>query len=236
MKKRICIIATTLAMACAPLVVNAGDYTSSDPNKNSSFNRTNAKSYAETYGPLFQTPYEGTGSGVGSGSSYNKYYNFYDPTLGGDCTNFVSQALKYGGMSMLGTNRDSNSSWFYNGLYPSYSSSWTGAHFFRKHWGNVNNDGNNRAYSYKVYTVSQALSNWSTIYSYMWQGDVVQHADSSGNTTHSQIIHAWGSDVLYFAQHSTSSAGFYKDGNLRDYLNGRPSNYYFFTYQIKNGL
>lgn len=42
MKKKICTIITAaaLAISCAPLVVNAGNYTSSDPNKNSSFNLT----------------------------------------------------------------------------------------------------------------------------------------------------------------------------------------------------
>ena len=235
MKKKICTIITAaaLAISCAPLVVNAGNYTSSDPNKNSSFNRSNAEYYAETYGPLFQTPYEGTGSGT-SGTYAGKYYNFYND--GGDCTNFASQVLKYGGMGMTGTNRDSISSWFYRGTYPNYSCTWTDAHWFRKYWGNVNGTGTNKAYSYKVYTVSQALNNWSTIYMDLYEGDIVQHADSNGNTTHSQVIHGYSSNyTLYYAQHSVSSSGFYKNGNLKDYLLGKPSNNYFFTYQIKNG-
>jgi hypothetical protein len=229
-KKKISAIIMALVVTLVPLVASAGDYTSSDPNKNSSFNRTNAKNYAETYGPTYTTPYEGTGSGTAN----NQYYNFYND--GGDCTNFVSQVLKAGGMSYLGTNRDYSSSWFYNGLYPSYSATWTGAHNFRGHWGNINNSGSNRCYSYKVYTVASALQNWNNIYSYMWEGDVVQYADTNGNTYHSQVVHDFGSNYeLYYAQHSTSSGAFYKDGNLKTYLNGRPSNYYFFTYQIKNG-
>ncbi len=40
---------------------------------------------------------------------------------------------------------------------------------------------------------------------------------------------------FYYPQLSVSSSGCYKDGNLKDYLLGKPSNNYFFTYQIKNG-
>lgn len=173
------ILITLVFMLCFCLAINvfAGDYTSSNPNKNSNYNRLTAWSYLNNY-YSFQAPYEGSGSGTSSGT----YYNFYNDD--GDCTNFASQVLKAGGMSYLGSNRNYSSSWFYNGTYPNYSCTWTSANWFRKHWGNVNNVGSNRAYSYQVYTVSQALSNWNTIYYDMWEGDVIQHADIHGRTYH----------------------------------------------------
>lgn len=52
-----------------------------------------------------------------------KFYNFDD--LGGDCTNFVSQCLFFGGIEM---NMSANG-WFYNNL-SSRSPSWTGVEQF----------------------------------------------------------------------------------------------------------
>lgn len=230
--KKCASIISIILLVIIPLTVNAGDYTSSNPNKNSNYNRYRAKYYAETYGPIFETPYGGTGSGT-SGLYADKYYNFYDD--GGNCTNFVSQVLKFGYMNYQGTNRDCYSLWFYNGTYPDYSSTWTHAHWFRRHWGNVNNVGSNRAYSYKVYTVAEALDNWTTILYDMWEGDIVQYAYPNGTTYHSQVIHDWEPGVLYYAQHSTNSGAFYANANLKNYLLGIPSDYYFFTYQIKSG-
>ena len=193
------------------LAVMKGDITTS--NTNSSFSRSNAKWYAETY-----ATWPGNTS----------YYNYYN--IGGDCTNFASQVVRHGGMSMLGSPNPGNySSWYYNGPnVPDRSYSWTSAQWFRTHWANNNNSGYNRAYRYRIYTVDTAIENFSTIFQELWEGDIVQHASrSDGVSYHSQIIHRYGYNSsngvydLFYAQHSTSSAGFYKDGSLYDYLVSR---------------
>lgn len=209
------------------LCVMKGDITTS--NTNSSYNRNNAKWYAETYAAWPGNP------------SFTNY-----ASSGGDCTNFASQVVNYGGMSMQGSpNPGYNSSWYwYSDSSRSYS--WTSANWFRKHWANFNNDGYNRTYQFRIYTVDTAITNFSTIYSMLWAGDIVQHVDrNNGQSYHSQIIHRYGYnssngvDDLFFAQHSTSSEGFYKDGSLYDYLvdkqnSGRGSDW-FVTIQIKSG-
>jgi hypothetical protein len=129
-------------------------------------------------------------------------------------------------------------SWYYNGAnVPDRSYSWTSAHWFRYHWANVNNSGYNRAYRYQVYTVNSALQNWNTIWYDLWEGDIVQHIDATGNTYHSKVIHDYDipAKILYYAQH-TSNKSFQ---SLYSYLKMRQDsgqgNEWFVTIQIKNG-
>lgn len=200
-------------------------YTSSNPNKNSSYNRNNAVSYAKNWVTK-------------ANPSYANYIND-----GGDCTNFVSQCLKAGGMSFLGSTSKAynDSSWFYYGSnYPNRSSSWTDANYFRKHWGNTSStnasDNYNRSYAYKEYTVDVALRNWETIYNNLWPGDVVQYGPSSGGTTHSQIVidYTSSSKTTTMAQHSDSWSNF-KKVSLKSYLNGRSKSDRVYLHLIKKG-
>ncbi len=68
--------------------------------------------------------------------NYAKQYVFnYNPSYrvfsgaGGDCTNFTSQSLRYGGWEDDGSvDRTDVSNWFYHSLYQSYT--WVNAHYF----------------------------------------------------------------------------------------------------------
>lgn len=66
--------------------------------------------------------------------AYSPNSNFYDFTRdGGDCTNFVSQALSAGGIrQVVGSNYGTNG-WFYKSAN-NRSSTWTGAHQFGNYW------------------------------------------------------------------------------------------------------
>jgi len=214
-KKTICIaliVITILQSFC----VFAGDYTSSDPNKNSTYNRGTAYDYA-----------------------YNWYYRrniteYYD--AGADCTNFVSQCLEKGGIGRIAISNYED----INGWRP-HSATWEGAHFFRKHWGHVHESttvGINRAYSYKVYTVDSALANFSSLYYDLWQGDIIQHAYSDGETYHSQFVYgfpAYGGNLdITVAQHSGDALRSLKDHLQSKQQSGFGSDYVF-VYKIKNG-
>ncbi len=225
-KKSILSILVLLIISITSVNVLAVNYTDST-SKNSGYNRNAARDYALSW------------AGCSNSSKYANY--MYD---NGDCTNFVSQVLYAGGMGFSGSTSapDNKNAWYYYGSsYPNRTPSWTGAHQFRNHWGNTSSSdssyGYNRDYSYKEYDVATALRYWDTIYSLLWPGDVVQYADSTGATCHSQVIHDYTSTnkTIYFAQHSTTWSGFYSSGDLRDYLLSKPSNYRFYVHSIKNG-
>ena len=212
----------------------AGGFTN-EVTRNNSYDRNKATWYAENYAAWPGNP---------------EYYNYGSIATGGDCTNFVSQVLKYGGMSMKGYPNPGDgtyASWYYKGAsIPNRSYSWTSAHWFRYYWANVNNEGYNKAYRYTVYTVDSAIENFEQIYSELWRGDVVQYVDkSNGKTTHSQVIHAYVNDIdtgkhLYVAQHSTTYDRFMKYEDLKQYLLRKQARDeggdWFVTIQIKQGL
>ncbi len=200
----------------------AGNFTN-ESTRNSWYNRTNARQYALNWA-------------WSANPNYVDYTNY-----GGDCTNFVSQVLRAGGMGDIGYPTPGNySSWYYRGgNVPDRSYSWTSAHWFRYHWANVNGSGYNRAYQYKVYTVNSALSNWRTVWEDLWPGDIVQHINySNGQTYHSQVITDYSSSptlTLNYAQHTSNYSG----GDIWEYLkhlqNIGYGTDYFVTTQIKLG-
>lgn len=211
------VLATLILSASFVSQSFAGSYTSPNPDANSQYNRSQAKTYAETYAV---TPNSG-------------YYDFTND--GGDCTNFVSQVLFHGGLpefaNVSHTNYSSQTAWYYDGPYiPNRSYSWPHAHYFRYHWANVNNDGYNRAYEYKVYTIDGAINNFNQIYLDLWPGDIVQWVDAGGITYHSQVVHAYGSGELYVAQHTSNL----KDVPLSQRLQVHAGEAgWFVTYKIK---
>ncbi|WP_157722044.1 amidase domain-containing protein [Tumebacillus avium] len=197
----------------------AGNYTNSDPNANSGYNRTVAKQYAETYAVY----------------PNSAYFDYTD--AGGDCTNFISQVLFHGGLtenkvfSAGGILSGDIRSWYYDGAdIPLRSKSWTGAHEFRYHWGNVNGNGFNRAYQYKVYTYAEAYNNFNTIYTDLWPGDIVQYVRSDGLTYHTQVVHGFSSSDLLVAQHTTNKKNSYLKQTLAGYAY---SDGWLVTYRIK---
>lgn len=199
-------------------------FTNSDTT-NSSFVRWNAKVYAEKY-----ANYPGNTS----------YANYMDS--GGDCTNFVSQVLKAGGMNMQGEpNYNYNSSWYYYGTSPPYCSySWNNVTNFMKYWANYNNDGYNKAYSFKIYSLADALSNsgYYAIYKDLYEGDVIQFK-GTGGLDHSQVVHAYNSADLFMAQHGTKPDRFWCNVKLMDYLkwiDGQYTNVTVYTLRIKKAV
>ena len=187
-------------------IAYSGDYTSSDPNKNSFFNRGNAYYYAWEWWDDYNT---------------QQYYN-----AGVDCTNFVSQVLVAGGMPTCSIAYYAD----INGWQP-HSGTWENAHYFRQYWGNVNNVGNNKAYSYKIFTKTTALADfYNNFYLPLYPGDMIQYGDTNGTTQHSQVIFNYDSyGNISVAQHTSNNIY-----DLEDYINAT-SYYYVFRYQIQNG-
>lgn len=131
-----------------------------------------------------------------------------------DCANFVSQVLKAGGMEEVGSKWDKIDSWFcktkdHKNL-TNISITWRAARYFRRHWGNENGLGRNRAASYMSITAQQALDNFDRLYSLLNIGDVIQYGEPNkgGYPYHTQVIHDKGfnwrikGNDLFLAQHT----------------------------------
>ncbi|MGG7142662.1 amidase domain-containing protein [Clostridium nigeriense] len=183
--------------------------------KNSNYNREKAREYALKWAT----------------SSNKEYYNFIND--GGDCTNFVSQVLRAGGLDFVGSKANATSikSWFYySSNLPNRTSTWTAANPFNLHFGKEYK----RAYDYREYKIEDALKNWDNIYSSIYIGDIVQYSRPNNIAFHSQAItDVLDKSTIYFSQHSNSIENFYKNGNLKYYLLGKPDNYNFLIYNIK---
>ena len=183
--------------------------------KNENYNREKAREYALKWAT----------------SSNKEYYNFIND--GGDCTNFVSQVLKAGGIEFVGSkiNATNTNSWFYySANLPNRSSTWTAANPFSLHFGKEHK----RAYKYREYNIKEALINFNEIYKTIYIGDIVQYSRPNNIVFHSQAItDILDKEIIYFSQHSNSIDNFYKDGNLKYYLLGKPDNYNFIIYTIK---
>ena len=159
------------------------------------------------------------------------YYNYINE--GGDCTNFVSQVLRAGGIEFIGSKKNATSinSWFYYSAdLPNRTSTWTSAKAFNLHFGKEYK----RAYNYREYKIEDALRNWNNIYYSIYIGDIVQYSRPNNIAFHSQAItDVLNSETIYFSQHSNTIENFYKNGNLKYYLLGKPNDYNFLIYNIK---
>lgn len=132
--------------------------------QNIEYNRTNAQSYIGMY----------------TTSPNSAYHYFTYPDEGGDCTNFASQVVRAGGMSMTAAvDNPGDSSWYYYGSSwgRGRSSSWTSATKFRTYWADVNGVGEKNAYQFRVYLASDFNDDdtWYDIWSYLEPGDIVQY-------------------------------------------------------------
>lgn len=183
--------------------------------KNEAYNREKAREYALKWAI---TP--------------NKYYYNYIND-GGDCTSFVSQVLRAGGLDFLGSkaNATSINSWFYYSAdLPNRTSTWTSANAFNLHFGKEKK----RVYDYREYKIEDALKVWNDIYSSIYIGDIVQYSRPNNIAFHSQAItDVIDKETIYFSQHSNTIENFYKNGNLKYYLLGKPNDYNFLIYIIK---
>jgi hypothetical protein len=214
-------------------------FTNSNYYVNSAYNRSNAGTYA-----INKAEY------VNRNTNYPDYGSNPD---NGDCTNFVSQVLHDGGgLPFQGTNGYNRNTidWYYygpnvtpaNGSNGNYrSSSWTGAHQFRGFWGGIDGSDGNHAYQLQRYTMDEAITYFSEIYSDLWVGDIVQFADASYHTVHSVAVNYYDAGHLYVAQHSTSAnatdKGYWGSGkNLKDMITQRKNqgtSTYVYTLKVK---
>ena len=165
---------------------------------NSSYNRTSALNYLNSY-TITANP---------------AYYDYTGPD-GGDCTNFVSQMLRAGGMRMTAqTNSPTNADWYYYGPnLPYRTSSWTGAGFFRTYWGVVNGVGYKKANAMYKFTNSELKNNtngaYTSLVSLCEVGDVIQFVSASGSTYHSmgvqRVYYENGVRKVTISQHTSNN-------------------------------
>lgn len=120
-------------------------YTPADANSTSGSNTIvfeTATVYANGYDNIKARDYAylwtSNSSTLRNNSAYPYYSNYYDCySCWNDCTNFVSQAIKAGGMKYRDSiyyGASSSVEWYYSNSKPSYT--WGGAHNFYLHWKN----------------------------------------------------------------------------------------------------
>ena len=125
--------------------------------------------------------------------AYNNAYNdvtgsSYFRAHGGDCTNFVSNALQAGGWTEVNNGRTSDYSWYYD--YTPYGYSYT--------WGAANNFYKFLTNSYRAYPVSVLYKK-----DQLEKGDIVQ-ADfgSDGVWDHTMIVTDKRYGEIYLSYHT----------------------------------
>lgn len=218
-KKKIYVALFTVVFLC--MNVTTGVFADSNTN----YNRNNAKWYATNYA-------------TNPNTEYANYEND-----GGDCTNFASQVLKYGGISMTTkkSSPDNTADWYYYGSnWPNRTASWTTAHYFRGYFGNVNGVGYSHAYAMDKYSVSSLTkligSSFSDLKNSVWAGDIIQWTTGvDGQTRHSMIVVGFdGSDVLV-AYRNASGGTHTASTSLKSFVKSRSSSDWITVLRIKNG-
>ena len=170
------IVTTLLALTMCIPVTTLAVYDNGP--SNSEYNRSDAANYIETY---VENP--------------NPDYGDYTSS-GGDCTNFVSQVLRAGGMPMTPAKENPTSNdWYYyaSGCGRGRSSSGTYAYEYRKYQPDVNGVGAKKEYAFVRYTPFDFENNntGEDIYEFLEPGDVVQYVrlSTGGKTYHSQAVY-----------------------------------------------
>lgn len=139
----------------------------------------------------------------------DKYWNSHNPNypnfdkdgFGGDCANFVSQALRAGGKAMKGTVASDFSNWFCRtnstNALSKVSSTWRGADAFGHYW--VAN-----AKAYKKFGKSYFTSKekFTTVFDYGSVGDAISMLNDNGRPYHTLIISYKEDKKLKFASHT----------------------------------
>lgn len=175
--KKLLSVVCACAMMLAIVSTNAQAYSTVYENgsSNSSYNRTAARDYLNKY---TRTP-------------NTAYADF--TSEGGDCTNFVSQMLRAGGMSMTArkSNPGDNSWYYYGSAWGKRTSTWTAANNFRTYWGVVNGSGYKHATAMYKYSAAELQNNsaaYKNLVSRCQIGDVIQFVNQSGVTVHSMGV------------------------------------------------
>jgi hypothetical protein len=163
--------------------------------KNSNYDRKLAKEYAEKYALV---PNRGE-------------YPYFEKD---DCANFISQVLRAGGIEEVGLRWDKPEAWFCRTKntkdLKNIAITWRAARYFRRHWGNENGTGQNRAAASITITAQQALDNFDRLYTLLKEGDVIQYGNPKNKNYpyHTQVIHEKGLNYklnrydLFLAQHT----------------------------------
>ncbi|MBS6475565.1 MAG: amidase domain-containing protein [Clostridiales bacterium] len=193
--------------ACGSYTMNCLTGQATTSNTNSSYNRAESVKYANKYW-----------------QNYNSNYPNYD-SAGGDCTNFVSQCVHAGGVPMK-TGGTTDAYWHYTSG-SNRSPSWTDADFFMRHWTKVRlSSYYGQAYSVKIYTRDYILNNWSTFYSNVGVGDIIQYAwsllDFDGTYKNTEVYHSAiltekkndSDKTINFHSHSS----YMNEGSLQQYI------------------
>ncbi|MEF9935163.1 MAG: amidase domain-containing protein [Clostridium sp.] len=135
---------------------------------------------------------------------YNPEYPHYSG-YGGDCANFISQALHAGGKPMIGYNASSMKNWFCRTrnkwAVDLISSTWRGASAFAYYW-SVN------ANAYEQFSSSyfENLEAFRSIYNYGSRGDAVTLYNKDRKPYHTLIIVDYDKGDLICASHSYDSS------------------------------
>ncbi|MEF9951047.1 MAG: amidase domain-containing protein [Clostridium sp.] len=136
---------------------------------------------------------------------YNPNYPHY-AGYGGDCANFISQALYAGGKPMIGYRSDSMKDWFCRTKNKwdtnLISSTWRGASAFKTYWSNNANGYRDFGSSY-----FESIEAFREVYNYGNRGDVVTLYTAEGKPYHTLIIVDYDKGDLICASHSYDSSG-----------------------------
>lgn len=138
--------------------------------------------------------------------NYNdEFYNF--DNLGGDCTNFASQIVHFSGVPYTEqTEFPDENFWYYYGSSWGYerTSTFTSALEFRKHFGDVLDNGVKRGRAMETYTVNQAILQFDDIWKKIKVGDIISHGHTEDGSYHTQIVYEFGiiNRDIKVAQHS----------------------------------
>lgn len=169
---------------------------------------------------------------------------YYDYTnSGGDCTNFVSHAIKQGGVQMvgLGTNATSNSVWWQRSLSwfdanvlrkPRNSYTWT----FANQFGIFLTKNSGKAYVYQyLYRISATPTPFKV-------GDIVQISStrSVDNAYHTMIVTKVDSTGVYVTYRNATGHSAQKNKKLQEIMNScyltagsKCATHYFIHIKIK---
>lgn len=150
---------------------------------NSSYNRTTAGTYMDTW-------YNG----------FNPAYNNYTNN-GGDCTNYASQVLHESGLSKIGSDSSSVNCWF------TYSESWKSATKFTNHWGtNSMGSGYKRAYSCEYFVAQDIIANYATFRENIKTGDIIQYcSDTDTSRYHTLVVRSKTNNDIKLSCHTQPS-------------------------------
>lgn len=177
----------------------------------SGYDRCKAGEYARNYG----TP-----------DNYNEDYATYDG-IGGNCTNFVSQVLKAGGLDFVGEPGDGGygSSWYYQGPnIPERTPSWTGVEELYNHMQYWSDQGER----FKRISDPHDLEVGDVIS--IWKKPIDENSEAT--PSHTMIVSDKDADNIYVAsntRHYSREAWFGDDGKMQSLEN----NYEFRYFKVK---